>query len=352
MKRLRVGITIGDINGIGPEVIIKALSNDLIANSCTPIIYGSSKVLAYHKNIVNNAKFSFVTANDPESSSPNRINVINSWPDNVQINLGETTKEGGQCAYAALDKAVQDLSEGKIDVLVTAPINKHAMKLADFPYPGHTEYIAEKTGETNDEVMFMVSDDIKVGLVTGHVPISQVAELISVDKVVSRLQHLNTSLKEDFGIEKPTIAVLGLNPHAGDTSTIGNEDEDSIVPAIAKCKELGLLVSGPYAADAFFAGSGHRKFDGILAMYHDQGLIPFKYIANSKGVNFTAGLRVVRTSPFHGTAFDIAGKNAADPTSMREAIFCAMDIYRNRMLYQEEKASSVKQQEPLETIEE
>ena len=345
MKRIRVGISIGDINGIGPEVIIKALSNDLIGNTSTPIIYGSSKVMAYHKNIVNNARFSFVTASNAQNCSPDKINVINCWPENVQINLGEPTKESGQCAYAALDMAIQDLSENHIDVLVTAPINKYAMRMADFPSPGHTEFISQRINEQGNEVMFMISDDIKVGLVTGHVPISEVSKSIDKELIIARVKQLTDSLKHDFGIEKPTVGVLGLNPHAGDNSTIGSEDTDILTPAINKCKEEGLIVGGPYSADAFFSGEGHKKYDAVLAMYHDQGLIPFKYIAHHHGVNFTAGLSVIRTSPFHGTAYDIAGKNVADATSMRQAIFKAIDIAKSRSFVKDNSSTRPEKQE-------
>lgn len=336
----KIGITIGDINGVGPEVIIKTLSNDYITSQCTPVIYGSAKVLGYHKNVVEDNSFSFVSCNEASQAVPGKINVLTCWPETVHISIGEATEEGGKCAYIALDKAVMDLINGDIDALVTAPINKHAMKLAEFPHLGHTEYIAERCG-VDDYLMFMVSEAIKVALVTTHIPVKEISSHITSDSILSKIEILDKTLKEDFGLEKPLIAVLGLNPHAGDASEIGIEDEKEILPAINKAKDKKIAVAGPYAADGFFGGGNYKKFDAVLAMYHDQGLIPFKALSFGEGVNFTAGLPVIRTSPDHGTAYDIAGQNLANPDSFRKALFMSIDIAKNRKAYHDMNADRI-----------
>ena len=337
---IKVGITIGDINGIGPEVIIKTLSEANIAKRFTPIIYGSSKVLGYHKNIVSDNRFSYSNIDHAEKAMSGKVNVINAWQDAVDINIGEATIASGQSAYIALDKAMNDLIDGHIDALVTAPINKNAMKMAEFPYLGHTEYIASRT-EAHDSLMLLTSDSIAVGLVTAHIPLSEVAAHITADVVLDKIELLDQSLKIDFGMEGPKIAVLGLNPHAGDTGQIGTEDESEIKPAILAAKENGILAAGPFPADGFFGSGANKKFDAVLAMYHDQGLIPFKVLSFGSGVNYTAGLDVIRTSPDHGTAYDIAGKNLADPSSMRQAIYKAIDIANNRKSYEELTSNSI-----------
>lgn len=342
--KLKIGISIGDINGIGPEVIIKTFSNDFLLKSCTPIIYGSSKVMGYHKNIVENSNFSFVSCKDAQSAEDGKINVINCWNDTVTISIGEATEDGGKCAYIALDKAVDDLNAGTIDALVTAPINKHAMKMAQFPHLGHTEFIAERTG-AHDSLMFLISDSLRMALVTTHIPISDVAQHITADKILDKIEILNQTLKEDFGIERPVIGVLGLNPHAGDGAQIGLEDANEVVPAIEAAKEKKILAMGPYPADSFFAGTNYQKFDAILAMYHDQGLIPFKSLSFGDGVNFTAGLNVIRTSPDHGTAYDIAGQNMANPNSFRKAVLAAIDIAKHRKGYREMNSNKIKKTE-------
>ena len=335
MKKPKIGISIGDINGIGPEVIIKALANDLILNECYPIIYGSSKVMGYHKNIVKDPGFNFINITRTDKAPSNKVSLINCWQENVTINLGEATEDGGKAAHIALDRAVSDLDKGFLDALVTAPINKHAMKKANFPYLGHTEYIAEKVGKKGQEVMMLISQELKVALVTTHIPIGQIQSEFNKDKVKQCLQVLEATLKRDFGLEKPNIAVLGLNPHAGDSGEIGTEEVEMIKPSIIELKKNGSVVSGPYSADGFFGNALYRKFDAILAMYHDQGLIPFKTISFGSGLNYTAGLDVIRTSPDHGTAYDLAGKNVADPSSMREALYAAIDIYKSRCEYDE-----------------
>ena len=331
MKKLKVGISIGDLNGIGPEVILKTLMHPRITNICVPIIYGSSKVVSYHKNIVK-GDFQFRQSQDPERVEEDRINVINCWQENVNITLGQPTEDSGKYAYKSLDSATQDLKRGKIDSLVTGPINKEAMKVAKFPYTGHTEYLTRQFG-MDESLMLMINDDLRIGLATNHLPIQQVSAAITKDLLLRKIQLLDESLKRDFGIERPTIAVMGLNPHAGDGGVIGEEDEKLIRPAVVDLKKGGQLIFGPYPADGFFGSGQHKKFDGILAMYHDQGLVPFKLLSFGKGVNFTAGLPGIRTSPDHGTAYDIAGKNQADPSSFRQALFSAIDIARNRRNY-------------------
>lgn len=346
----KIGITVGDINGIGLETIIKALSNSKMTSQCTPIIYGSSKIVSYHKNIVKGVDFSFSTCTTPHKASPGRVNVLNCWNEVVNVELGNATSEGGKFAHIALDRAVSDLKKGDIDGIVTAPINKHTMDEVAFPYAGHTEYLNKSFGD-KESLMMMVSDDLKVGLVTNHLPISKVASAVTKDLVMKKAQIFANSLTKDFGIEKPTIAILGLNPHAGDEGKIGNEDKDIIRPAIIELKKKGLVAMGPYPADGFF-GAGHfKKVDGILAIYHDQGLVPFKALTFGRGVNYTAGLSIVRTSPDHGTAYDIAGMNQADPSSMRNAIFLALDIIRSRKAYKDMHANSLnKKPKQTETV--
>jgi 4-hydroxythreonine-4-phosphate dehydrogenase len=342
MTKLKIGITTGDINGIGPEVIIKALDNETLLEHCTIILYGSSKSISYHKNIVNPKFFSFSICNSAASASPNKINLVNCWQEDVQISLGTVGEEGGKFAYIALDRAMQEYMEGHLDAIVTAPIHKKSMQLAGFPHKGHTEYLAEITGG-KDPLMTLISDDMRVALMSAHVPLKEVPKHVSKAKVLKTLKQFNETLKIDFGLEKPTIAVLGLNPHAGDSGAIGSEEEEMIVPAINEAKDKGILAMGPYAADGFFGSAQFKKFDGILAMYHDQGLVGFKALSFGNGVNFTAGLEIIRTSPDHGTGFDIVGKNMADERSMRQAIYAALDIARKRTAYHEDKKNALKQ---------
>ncbi len=326
---MKIGITAGDINGVGLEVIIKVLADKRICDQCTPIIYVNSKVLVYHKNIVENNSFNFNAAKNVKSIQEGKINVINCFADNVNINLGEATSEGGSCAQKSLEAALYDFNNGDLNAIVTAPINKKAMQMAKFPYPGHTEFFTDQY-DVSDSMMFMVDDELRVGLVTNHLPIKDVAEQVTREKVQQKLNIMYSALREDFGVVKPKIAILGLNPHAGDGGAIGNEDEDMIRPLVIDAKKKGRFVNGPYPADGFFGSGMYKKFDGILAMYHDQGLIPFKSLAFGSGVNFTAGLPLVRTSPDHGTGYDIVGKNQADPSSLRAALFTALEIVKNR----------------------
>ena len=343
MKKYRIGITLGDINGIGPEVILKTLSHSRVMERCIPIIYGAGKVLGYHKNIVKDNSLSFVTCSNPKSAAENKINVINCVHDNVNISLGKATQEGGKFAYVCLDAATDDLASGLIDGLVTGPINKKAMQMADFPEKGHTEYIAKKVG-SEEPLMFMVSDEIKIAVATAHIPLATVTSTITKELLAEKVKVIETSLQKDFGIEKPMIAVMGLNPHAGDDGALGNEEEEIIRPALIELKKGGIMVAGPYGADGFFGKGTFKKFDAILAMYHDQGLIPFKTLSFGTGVNYTAGLSVVRTSPDHGTAFDIAGQNVANPASFRSALNAALDIIDKRNRYENLKENRLKKQ--------
>ncbi|MEM6317319.1 MAG: 4-hydroxythreonine-4-phosphate dehydrogenase PdxA [Bacteroidota bacterium] len=326
---MRIGISIGDINGIGLEVILKTVSHKNITEVCTPVIYGSTKIVSYHKNIVGIEDFKFQGLRDAYRLHNDKINIVNCWQDSVNITLGKVSETGGKYAMMSLDRAVGDLRNGLIDAVVTAPINKQAMGMANFKYPGHTEYFT-KEFEAKDNLMFMITDDVKIGLVTNHVPITKLGELITKGRILRKLRIMNETLKMDFGLERPSIAVLGLNPHAGDGGVLGKEEETIIRPAIIEAKKKGMMVFGPYAADSFFGSSTYRKFDAILAMYHDQGLIPFKTLAFGSGVNYTAGLPIVRTSPDHGTGFDIVGQNKANPASFRQAVYAAVDIARNR----------------------
>lgn len=339
MKPLKIGISIGDINGVGPEVILKTFLNTQMLNLCTPVIYGSSKVLAYHKNTFTDVHMKIINLQEAERATDGKINVVNCWKDNVSIELGKPTKTGGELAQIALEKAVKDLKDHKIDALVTAPINKAAMQSSGFQYAGHTEYLqAEIEGHS---LMLMVSDNIKVGLATNHHAIKDVAELITRELILEKIFILNKILKQDFGYDKPVIAVLGLNPHAGDDGAIGQEDKKIIRPAVEAAKKKGVLVNGPFPADGFFGSGEYRKYDVVLAMYHDQGLIPFKLLSFGEGVNFTGGLDLVRTSPDHGTAYNIAGQNLANPASFRKAIYAAIDIVRSRKRYIEDHANPI-----------
>ncbi len=328
-EKLKIGISIGDVNGIGMEVIIKALQDTRVLEYFTPIVYGQTKISSFHRKALGIGDFSFNIINHPGQANPKRANMINCWTEDVPITLGEQNETGGKYAFLSLESATSDLIAGKIDALVTAPINKSNIQQEGFDFPGHTEYLQAKTG-AEESLMFMLSEDLRIGLVTGHIPVKSIASQISQEKIISKLRLMNDSLKKDFWIQKPKIAVLSLNPHAGDNGLIGNEDEAIIAPAVQQANEQGIFCFGPYAADGFFAGNAYTKFDAVLAMYHDQGLIPFKHLARRNGVNFTAGLPIVRTSPDHGTGYDIAGKNLASESSFLEALFTTTHILRNR----------------------
>lgn len=328
-NKIKIGISIGDVNGIGLEVILKTLSENRILDYCTPIVYGHTKVASYHRKALGLSDFVFNVINSADAANPKKANLINCWEEDVKIDLGVSNETGGKYALLSLEKATDDLLNGNIDALVTAPINKHNIQSDTFNFPGHTEYLQERSG-SDDVLMFLISEDIRVGVVTGHIPITEVSASITKDKIVKKLVMMNESLKKDFWIEKPKIAVLGLNPHAGDNGLLGKEEADIIAPAIQEAFDKGVICFGPYPADGFFGNGGYKQFDAVLAMYHDQGLIPFKTIAFSTGVNYSAGLKIVRTSPDHGTGYDIAGKNVADPTSFIEALFAATHIVKNR----------------------
>lgn len=345
MDKIKIGITLGDINGIGPEVIIKSLANKGMLNFCIPIIYGSSKILSYYKNTLDDIDFQYVNIGDAGSPPSNRICVVNCWDDNVNIEMGKATQDGGKYAHIAMDRALTDIKAGLLDAIVTAPINKAAMKMTNFPYPGHTEFFTEELKE-GTSLMTMVANDFRVALVTNHVAIKDVSSQISKESIIKKLKIFNQSLINDFGITKPTIAVLGMNPHAGDDGAIGAEEKDFIKPLIIEAKKNGIIAMGPYSADGFFGSNNYQKVDGILAMYHDQGLIPFKAISFGNGVNVTAGLSIVRTSPDHGTAYDIVGQNLASGDSMRNAIYTAIDIVKNRKNWKEMTANALGKKEP------
>jgi 4-hydroxythreonine-4-phosphate dehydrogenase len=328
-EKIKIGISIGDVNGIGLEIIVKTLADSQIYNYCTPIVYAHTKVASFYRKLSEINELNFNVIGHASNAQPKRANMINCWEEYVKIEPGVLNKEVGKYSFLSLEKATSDLIKGDISALVTAPIHKDNIQSEDFNFPGHTEYLQERDG-ASESLMFMISDTLRVGVVTGHIPITKVAESISVEKIVSKLKLMNNSLKTDFWIRKPKIAVLGLNPHASDNGLIGNEEQTVIIPAIEEARTNDVLAFGPYAADGFFANGTYMQFDAVLAMYHDQGLIPFKQIAFESGVNFTAGLKFVRTSPDHGTAFDIAGKNLASEVSFREAIFAAIHIVKHR----------------------
>lgn len=328
-ENITVGITIGDVNGIGPEIIIKALKDNRILNEITPVIYGSSKVISFYKKLMQANEFNYQNCKSASDIQHKKINLINVWNEDVDIQPGISSVIGGQYALKSLEAATLDLAEGKVDVLVTAPFSKEAMKKAGFDFPGHTEYLA-KYSNVDEALMILVSKNLRVALVTTHIPISEVSKALTKAAILSKIKVFENCLKRDFNLVRPKIAVFGLNPHAGENGKIGMEEQEQIIPAIQEAKSEGILAFGPFAADGFFGSNAKNQFDGVLAMYHDQGLTAFKALAFEDGVNFTAGLPIVRTSPDHGTAFDIAGKDLASEESFRSAIYLAMDIYRNR----------------------
>lgn len=338
-QKIRVGISVGDFNGIGPEIIMKSLKDKQITDFFTPVIFGSGKLFTYQKNIFKlNINFNYIT--EASQAQAGKLNMVNLWKDNVNVDLGKPTEESTKMAIDSLEAATAALQNGEIDVLVTAPINKDEMMKMGFKHAGHTGFLEEKFGRKG--LMFLVTDELKVAVSTHHIPVANIAENISKEKIKKQVKILNQTLKEDFCIEKPKIAVLGLNPHAGDGGAIGTEEQDIIEPAIKELFESGIMAFGPYPADSFFQPSKYKAFDAVLAMYHDQGLAPFKTLAYEEGVNYTAGLPFIRTSPDHGTAYDIAGKNIADEQSFSEAVFAAVKIFKNRKEYLELKAGELK----------
>lgn len=334
--KIILGISQGDINGVGLEVALKTLAEPGIVDICTPVLFSSQKTVGFYRKMLGIEDFNFHPVRDIKQIHPKKVNVFNCYEEEVQMEVGKITPQGGQYAAISLDKACEALLNKQIQVLVTAPINKHNIQSKSFNFPGHTEYLATKFGYEKGAMMLMCSENLRVGLVTGHSPVNKIAPSITEERVYNKIVQLNKTLIQDFVIQKPKIAVLGLNPHAGDSGTLGTEEKDVIIPAIEKAKkENNILVYGPYSADGFFGSGMYLKFDAVLAMYHDQGLIPFKTLSFNEGVNFTAGLPIVRTSPDHGTAFDIAGKNIAATESFKRAVFLAIDIYRNRKNHKE-----------------
>ena len=330
--KIVVGISIGDLNGIGIEVILKAFQDKRMLEFCTPVLFGATKVVSYHKKALN-LEVPVHGITNIDQINPNKINVLNIWKEEVKIDLGKATKESGTYAANSLEAATNHLKENKVDVLITAPINKENIQSDSFNYPGHTEYLeANLEGKS---LMILLTDELRIGLITGHIPIAKVAETITPELIKDKVDTMHESLKRDFGIVKPKIAVLSLNPHCGDNGVIGKEDDEIIKPTVQEIATSGKLVFGPYAADGFFGSKTYKQFDGVLATYHDQGLAPFKALSFGKGVNFTAGLNHVRTSPDHGTGYDIAGKNLANSSSFTEALFTALQVFNCRNDYKE-----------------
>lgn len=339
----KVAISVGDVNGIGYEIIAKTLANREILEIFTPVIFGSTKHLNYYKNLLELDSLHFYGINSPDKAIDKKINVLNVWKDGIDIEFGQSTKASGAIAYESLKVAAQAVKEGFCDVLVTAPINKKNIQSEDFNFPGHTEYLGKVWG--GNPLMFLVSDKLKVSLVTQHIPLQKVAQSINEKNIAQKIHALHDSLIKDYGIRKPKIAVLGLNPHSGDGGLLGSEEQEIIIPAIQSVFKKNILVYGPYAADSFFTPNNLKIFDAILGMYHDQVLTPFKTISFENGVNYTASLPFVRTSPDHGVAYDIAGKGIADETSFREAIYTAIDIFRKRKEYEELTANVLQPQQ-------
>ena len=339
-NRIRVGITHGDINGVSYEVILKTLQDPRLIESHTIIVYGSSKVASYYRKTLNINESNFNLIKKADMAHPRRPNIINIIEDEVKIDIGKSTTIAGELAHLALEMATEDLQKNNLDVIVTAPINKKNIQSPDFVFPGHTEYLAQKF-KTEDYLMLMVSEGFRIGVITSHIPLNKVSGELSEELIVRKIKLLNHSLMRDFGIIKPRIAILSLNPHAGDEGLLGSEEITIIKPAIDKAYEQNILVFGPFPADGFFGSSKMQHFDGVLAMYHDQGMIPFKLVSFENGVNYTAGLPFVRTSPAHGTAYDIAGKDEASPEAFRNAVYLACNIFNNRLAYDELKANSL-----------
>lgn len=329
-EKIKVGISIGDLNGIGPEIILKTFEDSRMLDFCTPVVFASIKVMSFFKKHFKSS-INFHALNDINQVVEGKVNVLNIWKENVTINFGDENKKIGGYAVKSLERAANALKDGQVDILVTAPINKHNIQSETFNFPGHTNYLAEVLG--GKSLMFMITDTLKVGLLTDHVPVKDVASHITPQVIEEKVNTVYKSLVQDFKINKPKIAVLGLNPHAGDNGVIGEEDDKVLSPTLQKIKKTGKLVFGPYSADSFFGSNTYKNFDAIIASYHDQGLIPFKTLAFGQGVNFTAGLNKIRTSPDHGTAYQIAGKGIADEGSFKEALFSGIEIFKNRKEY-------------------
>ncbi len=333
-KKVRIGITHGDFNGVSYELIIKSFSDNRIVELFTPLVYGSSKIASFFRKALHVGEFNFNVIQKGEPLNHKRANLINIYDEEVKVEIGKSTEMAGKLAFLALEEAVEGLKNDEIDAVVTAPINKQNIQSEEFDFPGHTEYFAKKFDSEN-HLMLMVFENLRLGVITGHMPLKDVSSVLTVDLIVNKVRTMNESLIKDFGIRKPKIALLALNPHAGDDGLLGQEETEVIIPAVNKSKEEGFLVYGPYPADGFIGARTYRDFDGVLAMYHDQGMIAFKSLAFESGVNFTAGLPIIRTSPAHGTAYGIAGKNMASTESFHNAIYLALDIYKNRQMHAE-----------------
>lgn len=340
--RMRLGITLGDVNGIGCELIIKTFSDPYMLELCTPVIYGSPKIIAYYRKALNIPNFNPVTIRSVDELQERKVNMVSCVNDEIRVELGQATRQGGEAALASLQAAVEDLKLGKIDGVVTAPINKATIQSDVFHFPGHTEYLCDAFG-VKEGLMLMVSDIVKLGVVTGHIPLSEVPAKITVEAILSKLRLMNQCLKEDFGVDRPKIAVLSLNPHAGEQGLLGQEEQTVIIPAIEMAMESDVYAFGPFPSDGFFGSGEFRKYDAVLAMYHDQGLTPFKAMGFESGVNYTAGLPIIRTSPAHGTAYDLAGKNLASVESFRQAVYVACDAWKCRREYAFLKAHAMKE---------
>lgn len=341
--KILVGITHGDTNGIGYEVILKVFAEPMMLELCTPVVYGSPKVASYHRKAMN-LTTNFVTIQRVEEAVEGKLNLVDCFTEEVKMDFGQPSPDSGNAAFMALERALEDYRGGLFDVLVTAPINKATIQREDFRFPGHTEYIQERVGEGNEALMILMNDVLRVALVTTHLPLRDVADAVTQDAIMRKVRIFHEALRKDFGVSSPRIAVLALNPHAGDDGLLGKEEQEVIAPAIREMEKEGIICFGPFAADGFFGSSAYEYFDGVLAMYHDQGLAPFKALAMTSGVNYTAGLPIIRTSPDHGTAYDIAGQGKADESSMRQAIYTALDIYRNRLRDEEAHANPLRKQ--------
>jgi 4-hydroxythreonine-4-phosphate dehydrogenase len=339
-KRVRVGITHGDVNGISYEIIIKTLQDQRLMELYTMVVYGSSKVASYHRKALNINDFNFNLVKKADQAHPRRPNIVNIHDEEIKIDLGKSTPIAGELSFLSLEAAAEDLLKGNIDVVVTAPINKKNIQSFGFTFPGQTEYFARKFN-TENYLMLMINNVLRIGVVTGHIPLSRVKETLNEDLIVNKIQVMNNTLMRDFGIVKPRIAVLALNPHAGDDGFLGEEEKTVIQPAVDKAYDQNILAFGPYPADGFFGAASFKNFDGILAMYHDQGMVPFKLMSFDEGVNYTAGLPIIRTAPAHGTAYDLAGKNEASPQAFRNALYLAGDIFMKRQEYDELRANQL-----------
>ncbi|MDR1171250.1 MAG: 4-hydroxythreonine-4-phosphate dehydrogenase PdxA [Bacteroidales bacterium] len=348
-KKLRIGITHGDINGIGCEVILKSLNDARMLELFTPVIYSSPKVIAYYRKALSLNNLNTYSVRSAEEAHGERINVVNCLGEEVRVEIGKSTPQGGEAALASLQAAVAEIKNGLLDALVTAPINKYNIQSEQFHFPGHTEYLQSEFGN-GKVLMLMVSDSLRMGILTGHAPLAEVPALVTQEKIVSTLHLINRTMLEDFNISRPRIAALSLNPHAGDNGLLGKEEQNIIIPAIEKVKSEGILAFGPYPSDGFFGSDNYRKFDVALAMYHDQGMTAFKTLCFENGVNYTAGLPIVRTSPAHGTAFDLVGTDTASPESFRQALYMACDIAANRMKFRSLKSHAMKDVEVKHSI--